>query len=171
MRFRLVNVPLSGTAKAGWMSRLAKEYKRIIDVLSHGESELGVETLEPIDGNLSHWNAVVRGPDATPYAGHLFQLTVDLQEDYPQSPPKVAFKPGKMPHCNVDFHTGEICLDILTRDHWSPAWDLLHVLQAVIQLLGDPVPESPLNIDLANILKANDRLAYADLINYYLSLP
>lgn len=153
------------------MSRIAKEYKKIVELLSQDDQELGVVSLEPTEGDLLRWNAVIRGPRDTPYAGHRFKLTLSLQEDYPRSPPKVTFEPGAMPHCNVDFQTGDICLDILTRDHWSPAWDLLHVLEAVVQLLGEPVPESPLNVDIANILKAGDSLAYWGLINYYLSLP
>ncbi|QLQ79884.1 hypothetical protein HG537_0C05320 [Torulaspora globosa] len=153
------------------MSRIAKEYKKIVQFLSQDHQELGVVSLEPIEGDLSRWNAVISGPSETPYAGHRFKLSLSLQEDYPLSPPRVTFEPGTMPHCNVDFQTGEICLDILTRDHWSPAWDLLHVLEAVVQLLGDPVPESPLNIDIANILKVGDTLAYWDLINYYMCLP
>lgn len=73
-----------------------------------------------------------------------------------------------MPHCNVNYETGSICLNILTPEHWSPAWDLLHVLEAIIQLLSDPEPDSPLDIDLANILRAQDRSAYYGLVNYYL---
>ncbi|QLL33008.1 hypothetical protein HG536_0D05300 [Torulaspora globosa] len=172
---RLFKLPLHRQALSeqvrAIMSRVAKEYKKIAELLSQDDGELGTVSLEPREGDLSCWDAVIRGPRETPYAGHRFKLTLTLQEDYPRSPPKVMFEPGAMPHCNVDFQTGEICLDILTRNHWSPAWDLLHVLEAVVQLLGEPVPESPLNIDIANILKAGDSLAYRDLINYYLCLP
>lgn len=153
------------------MSRIAKEYKKIVQTLSQAHQPLGVVSLEPTDENLLCWDALVRGPDGTPYAGHDFKLTLTLKTDYPLSPPQVKFPPRTMPHCNVDFATGDICLDILTKDHWSPAWDLLHVLEAVLQLLAEPVPDSPLNVDIANILKAQDMLAYGDLVCYYLGLP
>ena len=42
--------------------------------------------------------------------------------EYPLEPPKITFM-TKVFHPNVNFDTGEICLDILKRD-WSPAWSL-----------------------------------------------
>lgn len=148
------------------MARIAREYKHIQATLG-SESSL-VVSLEPIDGDLSRWAGEIRGPTGTPYEGHTFSLKLVLGDRYPTTPPQVTFVRRSMPHCNVNYETGSICLNILTPEQWSPAWDLLHVLEAIIQLLSDPEPDSPLDIDLANILRAQDRSAYYGLVNYYL---
>lgn len=151
------------------MSRAAKEYKTISRVLKEGDETYShlIVYMEPRE-DLFRWEALIRGPSGTPYEGCNFQLQLTLSHEYPMAPPSVKFAPYAMPHANVDFHTGEICLDILTKEHWSPVWDLLHVVQAIGQLLGDPAPSSPLNVDIANILKAHDKSAYYGLVHYYI---
>lgn len=42
--------------------------------------------------------------------------------EYPMAPPSIRFV-TKVFHPNVNFDSGEICLDILKRE-WSPAWSL-----------------------------------------------
>ncbi|AOA64470.1 Ubiquitin-conjugating enzyme subunit [Komagataella phaffii CBS 7435] len=72
----------------------------------------------------------------------------------------------RMPHPNIAFNTGEICLDIL-QAKWTPAWTLSSALTAIVLLLNDPEPLSPLDIDMANLMKINDLKAYNSLIEYY----
>ena len=57
------------------------------------------------------WKGAITGPKGTPYAGGVFELDIELPEDYPFSPPKCKFK-TKIYHCNID-ERGAICLDIL----------------------------------------------------------
>lgn len=153
------------------MSRIFKEYKKIKQTLSNADTFNDfVVDLSPVqESDMAHWKAIIKGPQATPYHNHFFGLTITIPAEYPICPPVVRFEARTMPHCNVNFQTGDICLDILTAQHWSPVWDLLHILKAIEQLLQEPVPESPLNVDIANILKANDTSAYNGLIRYYLS--
>lgn len=37
-------------------------------------------------------------------------------------------------------------------------------------MLSDPEPDSPLNIDAANLVRSGDKYAYDDLVRYYTTL-
>ncbi len=37
-------------------------------------------------------------------------------------------------------------------------------------MLSDPEPDSPLNIDAANLARSGDKMAYEDLIRYYTAI-
>jgi hypothetical protein len=54
--------------------------------------------------------------------------------------------PSQIFHPNVNFDSGEICLDIL-KSKWTPAWGLEAACRAIIALLGDPDVDSPWNCD------------------------
>jgi peroxin-4 len=58
--------------------------------------------------------------------------------------------------------TGEICLDIL-KNHWTPAWSLSLACQALLVLLSNPEPSSPLNCDAGNLLRCKDFRGFSSL--------
>ncbi|CAN1797828.1 Ubiquitin-conjugating enzyme E2 2 [Linum perenne] len=45
----------------------------------------------PQDNYILLWNAVLFGPDDTPWVGGTFKLTLQFSEDYPNKPPTVRF--------------------------------------------------------------------------------
>jgi ubiquitin-conjugating enzyme E2 A len=65
----------------------------------------------PSPSNILHWNAVIIGPDGTPFADGTFKLIMSFDESYPSKPPIVKFV-SKVWHPNV-YADGNICLDIL----------------------------------------------------------
>ena len=72
-------------------------------------------------------------------------------------------------HCllpSSSLQTGEICLDIL-KGAWSPAWTLQSVCRAIIALLAHAEPDSPLNCDAGNLLRAGDVRGYNSLARMY----
>ena len=55
----------------------------------------------PLDNNVMAWQAVIFGPDNTPWEGATFKLLLEFTEDYPFKPPVVRFL-SKLFHPNVN---------------------------------------------------------------------
>lgn len=73
-------------------------------------------------------------------------------------------------HPNVNFKTGEICLDLL-KTSWTPAYGMVSTLEAVQQLMSaGGEPDSPLNVDLARLLRERDLVAAEGLVRFYTGL-
>ncbi|GKZ39028.1 hypothetical protein AbraIFM66950_011686 [Aspergillus brasiliensis] len=123
--------------------------------------------LGPVDeDDLLHWEAVLKGVPGTPYENGLWTLSIQIPPTYPLTPPKINFK-TKISHPNISLTTGEICLTLLTTEHWSPVYTLSSTLSAIHQLLTDPRPESPLNVDVAALVRDGDVAAWESLVRFY----
>ncbi len=95
--------------------------------------------------------------------GGLFNLSITIPPNYPSTPPSIHFLTPCC-HPNVNFKTGEICLDLL-KTSWTPAYGVVSTLEAVQQLMGaGGEPDSPLNIDLAKLLRAGDLVGAEGLV-------
>lgn len=142
-------------------ARLFKEFKEVSKL---SKDDTGIE-LRPDENNIYAWKGYLQGPKDTPFEGGVFEIVLQVPEQYPLIAPNVRFK-TKIFHPNVHFKTGEICLDIL-KTAWSPAWTLQSVCQAIIALMSDSAPDSPLNCDAGNLLRANDIRGYNSLASLY----
>jgi peroxin-4 len=142
--------------------RLMKEYREQQKEVKNPEADV---QLSPIDGNLNNWRAIVTGPVDTPFEGGRFELDIVVPSSYPLMPPSIRFN-TKLFHPNVHPKTGEICLDIL-KNAWSPAWTLQSTCRAIIVLLSDAEPESPLNCDAGNLLRAGDKRGFRSVARMY----
>ncbi|CAG8898765.1 unnamed protein product [Penicillium egyptiacum] len=142
-------------------SRLFKELK---DYNKEGENETFL-FLRPVDeDDILHWEAVLKGPVGTPYEGGLWHVNIEVPPNYPIAPPTVYFT-TKIVHPNIDFRTGEVCLSLFDAE-WSPAGGLSATLRAIQWLLKDPNPDSPLNVEIAVLLRKGDLAGYESLVRY-----
>ncbi|KAL6178101.1 hypothetical protein ACLB2K_049620 [Fragaria x ananassa] len=128
--------------------RLMRDFKRL-----QQDPPAGISGA-PQDNNITLWNAVIFGPDDTPWDGGTFKLTLQFTEDYPNKPPTVRFV-SRMFHPNI-YADGSICLDIL-QNQWSPIYDVAAILTSIQSLLCDPNPNSPANSEAARMFSENKR--------------
>ncbi|CAN1349057.1 Ubiquitin-conjugating enzyme E2 1 [Linum perenne] len=85
--------------------RLMRDFKRL-----QQDPPAGISGA-PQDNNILLWNAVIFGPDDTPWDGGTFKLTLQFSEDYPNKPPTVRFV-SRM------FHPNTIVVHVLIL--WYP---------------------------------------------------
>eukprot|EP00747_Dinoflagellata_sp_TGD_P209173 gnl/TRDRNA2_/TRDRNA2_82586_c0_seq1.p1 gnl/TRDRNA2_/TRDRNA2_82586_c0~~gnl/TRDRNA2_/TRDRNA2_82586_c0_seq1.p1 ORF type:complete len:272 (-),score=40.21 gnl/TRDRNA2_/TRDRNA2_82586_c0_seq1:67-882(-) len=131
--------------------RLQKELKQFQE-FSHDTSI----SASPVDGDLSHWKATLRGPEDTAYQGGVFSIDIKIPTDYPFKPPDMRFD-TKIWHPNISSQTGCICLDVLGKN-WSPALNIRTALLSIQAMLSAPEPDDPQDAVVAEMYKSNRTL-------------
>lgn len=148
--------------------RLFKEYNQYQKQLPQLNNDQ-IVSLSPVspDKNILLWEATIAKPgkpDSPYYYGGQWKLSISVPTSYPIDPPVIKFV-TPIVHPNINLTTGEICLDILKKESWSPAWNLEHLVVAILMLLDQPEPDSPLNIDAANLYR-QDKVAYESIVQF-----
>lgn len=105
-----------------------------------------------IEDNLNNVDAIIFGPENSPWEGGIFPLKLTIPDDYPHKAPNVKFL-TMIFHPNI-YKSGNICLDIL-QNKWSPVYDIRTVLISIQSLLTDPNIDSPANTEAANLYSNN----------------
>jgi len=138
------------TLTSATIKRIHSEIKEILDSPIEG-----IKVIPPED-DIRELNAIVYGPEGTPYESGQFKMKLKFGSDYPLNPPKGFFL-TKIFHPNVadtGSNTGEICVNTLKKD-WKNNPDLKHVLMSIRCLLIAPNPESALNAEAGQLLLEN----------------
>ncbi|OAL46454.1 ubiquitin-conjugating enzyme [Pyrenochaeta sp. DS3sAY3a] len=148
-------------------SRNASPTKRLMTELQTYQSDPNDALLElgPADEDIMNWRAVMTGVPGTAYEGGRWLLDIHIPSQYPLSPPSVRFV-TPICHPNVDFKTGEICLDLL-KTSWTPAYTISTTMTSIHQLLTSAEPDSPLNVDVAQLFRIGDEVGAQSLIRFY----
>ncbi|EIE25156.1 hypothetical protein COCSUDRAFT_22502 [Coccomyxa subellipsoidea C-169] len=126
--------------------RLMRDFRRL-----QQDPPQGIDGSPNLD-NIMLWNAVIFGPEDTPWDGGTFKLSLQFTEEYPNKAPVVKFV-SNIFHPNV-YADGGICLDIL-QNQWSPIYDVSAILTSIQSLLSDPNPNSPANSEAARLYSEN----------------
>ncbi|KAH0787866.1 Ubiquitin-conjugating enzyme E2 S [Histomonas meleagridis] len=127
--------------------RLMTEMKKL------SKAELGGINVRINNDCLTEFQAVIQGPENTPFEGGEFLIKLEIGEDFPQKPPKGYFL-TKIFHPNVHPETGAICLSTLSSD-WTEDMGLDHLLLTIRCLLIEPNAESALNEEAGRLLLEN----------------
>jgi ubiquitin-conjugating enzyme E2 S len=127
---------------------------QLMRILAKEVQSLKQEPLEGIhvlldDKDITSMEAIIEGPQDTPYFGGRFRVKLTIGKDFPQSPP-LGFFLTKIFHPNVSSR-GEICVNTLKKD-WKSDLGLKHVLLTIKCLLIVPNPESALNEEAGKLL-------------------
>jgi peroxin-4 len=145
---------------------MLRDAQRILKELRTAKTDNNEELwLETQEDNIRNWVGVLKAPDGTPYSGHYFHISITIPDGYPIDPPTAKFTTPVF-HPNVHFKEGRICLDIL-KTEWTPAWSIQSLCTAVVLLLSDPAPESPLNTLAGNLLRVGDVVGYKSMAQMY----
>ncbi|KAL6908441.1 ubiquitin-conjugating enzyme/RWD-like protein [Trichoderma evansii] len=158
---------MSASARSG-AKRLIKEME---NWRKEQKDEKGVERLGPVnEDDLFEWEAVINGKGiGSGYDEGRWLINIQLSTSYPLSPPKMRFV-TQIIHPNIALQSGEICLDLL-KDKWTPTYSVLQCVRAVRMLLGYPETDSPLNVDVAALLRGGDVVGTRKLVQYWCSEP
>jgi peroxin-4 len=100
----------------------------------------------------------------SPTAGR-WLLSITIPPSYPLQPPKMRFA-TPIVHPNIALRDGEICLDLL-KDAWTPAYSVLECVRAVRMLLSCPETDSPLNVDVAALIRGGDVIGARRLVEFW----
>ncbi|KAM3186786.1 Ubiquitin-conjugating enzyme E2 G2 [Hymenolepis weldensis] len=150
------------------LKRLTAEYKQ----LSRSAPE-GIMAGPVDDSNFFEWEALIVGPNDTPYQGGLFSARLTFPPDYPHSPPAMRFV-TKIFHPNI-YLDGRVCISILhpagsdpigyedASERWSPVQSIEKILLSVVSLLSEPNCDSAANLDAA-ILWRQNREKYDEIV-------
>ena len=107
----------------------------------------------PINGDIFHWKATIKGPKFTDYEDGNFILDIQLPKDYPYNRPSCKFK-TKIFHPNIG-QDGRICLNILYK--WNPNDTISNLLLSIFVLLAKPNFNSPLNIEASELFRKSEK--------------
>ncbi|KAF1996451.1 ubiquitin-conjugating enzyme E2 15 [Amniculicola lignicola CBS 123094] len=137
--------------------RLFKEYRAL-----SSDPPDGITAGPVSEDDMFVWEALIQGPEGTPFEGGVFPAELKFPRDYPLAPPTMRFMVDVW-HPNVVYPNGTVCISILhppgddphhyeqASERWSPIQSVEKILISVMSMLAEPNDESPANVDAARM--------------------
>ena len=112
--------------------------------------------------DFSNWEAIIFGPENTPYQNGKFHVKININKGYPFEPPKLYFL-SKIFHPFFKGNNSKICsciINEISNDNWSPAFSIPKLIDKIYSLLKNPEIETlpdcnNYNIECVKIMKEN----------------
>ncbi|KAK8209112.1 ubiquitin conjugating enzyme Ubc7/UbcP3 [Zalaria obscura] len=120
--------------------RLFQEYKHLTQ-----DPPEGITAGPVTEDDLFVWEALIEGPEGTPFEGGIFPAELKFPKDYPLMPPTMRFT-CDIWHPNDDPNHYEHA-----SERWSPIQSVEKILISVMSMLAEPNDESPANVDAARM--------------------
>ncbi|KAL2072793.1 hypothetical protein VTL71DRAFT_12136 [Oculimacula yallundae] len=162
---------MSSTSKTSSSSTSRTPTKRLLTELSAFASSPPHSTiisLAPTPSSLLTLHAILSGsslPPSTGYTSGRWLLRITIPPNYPNAPPNIVFL-TKICHANVAWESGEVCLDVL-KENWTPVLGVVGALESVGRLLGEAGVDSPLNVEVASLLRNGDKVGARALVGFW----
>ena len=120
---------------------IKKEYKKVKE---EPIPSLGI-SVGLIDNNYFKWKIRIIAPDDSIYAGGLFEINIEFNEDFPDSKPNIKFI-TKIYHCNV---SDEGDIDIPSINKWNNTITMNEVLSDIFSLFYEQNPDHNFNQEVS----------------------
>ncbi|KAI8897694.1 ubiquitin-conjugating enzyme/RWD-like protein [Globomyces pollinis-pini] len=155
-----------GTSTA--LRRLMTEYKELTVNPPHG-----IQAGPISESNYFDWEALIMGPEGTPFEDGIFVAKLTFPKDYPLAPPVMKFT-TEIYHPNV-YPDGTVCISILhapgsdphgyeqASERWSPVQSVEKILLSVMSMLAEPNVDSPASVDAAKMYR-NDKAQFEKMV-------
>jgi len=98
--------------------------------------------VSPNEDDVTHVDALIIGPDETPYEGGFYHFAMRFPANYPWAPPKVIIVTTDDGNCRFNpnlYADGKVCLSILGTwpgPSWSPVQTCMSVLISIQSLMN-----------------------------------
>jgi len=143
--------------------------------------------LEVDEKNMLKWKVNFFGAPETPYQGCYFKSIINFPHTYPKDPPtiriqRLATEKGLnvlLFHPNIYENNGELCMSVLNagqgfmysdaaykQEMWRTAHTAGSIIRSMIDVLGNPNPESPANPTAGNMYRNDIKQFYSKVDQY-----